>query len=106
MDFRFGLGQHAEDRHRAILDAIGERRGAPDDLADVAQMTLGLHGADFHVKLQRGNAAYQLASRGQPIAVKRQRCERRPQLIEAGPRVEHRTGDHVAAESGKRIEVS
>ncbi len=53
MDFRLGLGQHAENRHRAVLDAGGKRRSARDDLTDVAQVALGLRRAHLNVELQR-----------------------------------------------------
>ena len=61
---------------------------------------------NFHVELQRGNAAYQLAPRGQPITVQRQRRQRRPQFVEVGTGVKHGAGDHVATEPGKRVEKS
>jgi len=98
MDFRFGLGQRRENRHRAILNAGGKRRGTPDDLANLVEMAFGLPRGHLDLELQRRDAAYQLAPRGHAIAVERQRGERRAQLIEVRARIEHRARDHVAAD--------
>jgi len=98
MDFRFGLGKRAENRHRALLDGVRKRRSATDDFADVAEMALGLRRTHFDVELERRDSAEHPAPRAHAIAVKRQRGERRAQFFEAGAGVKHRAGDHVAAE--------
>src|SRR5579885_2972087 len=104
MDPGFRLGERAEYRECAFLCVTGERRGARDDLADFAQMALRLTRGDLDLELEGGNSAQHLAPRTHAIAVKRQRGERAPQMIEVGARIEHRTGDHVAAETGKCVE--
>src|SRR5262245_48453597 len=100
----FRFGEPPEHCHRLFFNGVGQPR-VSDYLVDVMQVAVSLHFATLDMKLaSRDSAPFRL------LHAKGRTSTKRRQSIVQGAKIsadiKQRTDGHVAADSGKGIEVT